>query len=183
VRASFVVAAVAAFALAAAEEYARGRSPEPISAATRLYYGPDSDLAAVDAGLVDSAKNTIDMAAYVLTDRAVIAALGRAAERGVRVRLYLDGEESRRAGPLLGDLAATRNVVIKRKHPSRDLMHLKSYQIDGRLLRSGSANFSVSAAQYQDNDLVVIDSRAAAGRFAEEFERIWARPDNQSFQP
>jgi len=31
-------------------------------------------------------------------------------------------------------------------------MHLKSYQIDGRLLRTGAANFSASGLKRQDND-------------------------------
>jgi phosphatidylserine/phosphatidylglycerophosphate/cardiolipin synthase-like enzyme len=37
-------------------------------------------------------------------------------------------------------------------------MHLKSYQIDGRLLRTGAANFSASGLKRQDNDLIVIES-------------------------
>jgi phosphatidylserine/phosphatidylglycerophosphate/cardiolipin synthase-like enzyme len=37
-------------------------------------------------------------------------------------------------------------------------MHLKSYQIDGRLLRTGAANFSASGLKRRDNDLVVIES-------------------------
>jgi hypothetical protein len=34
-------------------------------------------------------------------------------------------------------------------------MHLESYQIDGRLLRTGAANFSASGLKRQDNDLIV----------------------------
>ena len=41
-------------------------------------------------------------------------------------------------------------------------MHLKSYQIDGRLLRTGAANFSASGLKRQDNDLIVIEGPAAA---------------------
>jgi phosphatidylserine/phosphatidylglycerophosphate/cardiolipin synthase-like enzyme len=41
-------------------------------------------------------------------------------------------------------------------------MHLKSYQIDGRLLRTGAANFSASGLKRQDNDLIVIESATAA---------------------
>lgn len=51
--------------------------------------------------------------------------------------------------------------------------------MDGRRLRTGSANFSVSGEGYQDNDLVVIESPQAAARFRETFERLWARADNQ----
>jgi phosphatidylserine/phosphatidylglycerophosphate/cardiolipin synthase-like enzyme len=41
-------------------------------------------------------------------------------------------------------------------------MHLKRYQIDGRTLRTGAANFSASGLKRQDNDLVVVESAAAA---------------------
>jgi hypothetical protein len=40
-------------------------------------------------------------------------------------------------------------------------MHLKSYQIDGRLLRAGAANLSAFGLKRQDNDLVL---RGAAPR-------------------
>jgi phosphatidylserine/phosphatidylglycerophosphate/cardiolipin synthase-like enzyme len=37
-------------------------------------------------------------------------------------------------------------------------MHLKSYEIDGKLLRTGAANFPASGLKRQDNDLIVIDT-------------------------
>jgi phosphatidylserine/phosphatidylglycerophosphate/cardiolipin synthase-like enzyme len=44
-------------------------------------------------------------------------------------------------------------------------MHLKACAIDGEPLRTGSANFSTSGENAQDNDLVVIRDRPAAARF------------------
>jgi hypothetical protein len=44
-------------------------------------------------------------------------------------------------------------------------MHLKGYQIDGRLLRTSAANFSVSGLKRQDNDLIVSESAGAAATF------------------
>ncbi len=49
-------------------------------------------------------------------------------------------------------------------------MHLKSYEADGRLLRTGAANFSASGLKRQDNDLVVIESADAAAAFKRNFE-------------
>jgi phosphatidylserine/phosphatidylglycerophosphate/cardiolipin synthase-like enzyme len=40
-------------------------------------------------------------------------------------------------------------------------MHIKAFPIDGRLLRTGSANFSGSGEKMQDNDLILIESSAA----------------------
>jgi phosphatidylserine/phosphatidylglycerophosphate/cardiolipin synthase-like enzyme len=101
----------------------------------------------VDVALIDSARQEIDLAAYVLTDWPVIQALTRAADRGVKVRIYLDGTRSAEvegAKPFR-DLAETPDdVEIRIKGDNSALMHLKSYQIDGRVLRTGAVNFSSS---------------------------------------
>jgi hypothetical protein len=44
-------------------------------------------------------------------------------------------------------------------------MHLKCYEIDGKLLRTGAANFSASGLKRLDNDLIVIESADAAAAF------------------
>jgi phosphatidylserine/phosphatidylglycerophosphate/cardiolipin synthase-like enzyme len=53
-------------------------------------------------------------------------------------------------------------------------MHLKRYQIDGRLLRTGAANFSASGLKRQDNDLIIIESAGAAAAFKHNFEDRFA---------
>jgi phosphatidylserine/phosphatidylglycerophosphate/cardiolipin synthase-like enzyme len=53
-------------------------------------------------------------------------------------------------------------------------MHLKSYQIDGRLLGAGAANFSASGRKRQDNDLIVIESAEAAEAFKHAFDARFA---------
>jgi phosphatidylserine/phosphatidylglycerophosphate/cardiolipin synthase-like enzyme len=44
-------------------------------------------------------------------------------------------------------------------------MHLKSYQIDGKLLCTGAANFSATGLKRQDNDLIVIESTESVAVF------------------
>jgi phosphatidylserine/phosphatidylglycerophosphate/cardiolipin synthase-like enzyme len=83
---------------------------------------------------------------------------------------------------VIARLAATPNVEVKIKH-SRVLMHLKSYEVDGQTLRSGSANFSPSALKRQDNDLVLTRDAASVRRFELDFNQLWSRPDNERLQP
>ena len=54
-------------------------------------------------------------------------------------------------------------------------MHLKSYEIDGRLLRTGSANFSASGLKRQDNDLIIVRDAKAAEAFKRDFESAFER--------
>ena len=88
------------------------------------------------------------------------------------IRIVLDPRE-RQDFAKLADLSD--NVRIKRGGP---FMHLKSYAIDGALVRTGSANFSASGEMDQDNDLIVIRDAGAAAKFEAHFEAMWraARP-------
>ena len=63
-----------------------GADPAPV-----IHYAPTEKLEHVDVALIDRAEHEIDMAAYVLTDWPILQALTRAADRGVHIRIYLDG--------------------------------------------------------------------------------------------
>jgi phosphatidylserine/phosphatidylglycerophosphate/cardiolipin synthase-like enzyme len=67
-------------------------------------------------------------------------ALPRAADRGVAIRIYLDGAQfaEREPAKVFRDLAETSGVEIRIKHENSDPVHFKCYQIDGRWLRTGS---------------------------------------------
>lgn len=144
----------------------------PAPPAAEIHYAPAEDLERVDVALIDAAGDSLDMAAYVLTDRAVIEALADAAARGVKVRVW---RESSTAG--YGDAAEIAKLAAAgaalRVKPGGELMHLKSYCVDGRILRTGAANFSWSGERRQDNDLIVIRSAAACAGFEADFARMW----------
>jgi phosphatidylserine/phosphatidylglycerophosphate/cardiolipin synthase-like enzyme len=148
-----------------------------------IHYAPSENLEHVDVALIDRAEREIDMAAYVLTDWSMMQALTRAADRGVKVRIYLDGTQLAERPPakVFNDLAETPGVEIRIKHENSAPMHLKSYQIDGRFLRTGAANFSASGLKRQDNDLIVIESARAAAEFKQTFETRFESGEGLSY--
>ena len=148
---------------------------ETLVAPFTLHYAPAENLERIDVALIDGATRTIDMAAYVLTDFPVIQALTRAAGRGVAIRILLDRQQhdDRPEVAPLADLRRQPGVTIRIK-ASHVYMHMKSYALDGRLLRTGAANFSASGLKQQDNDLVVIENPAAAARFTADFTPAFA---------
>ena len=134
--------------------------------AQEIHYSPEERLDAIDAALIATARQSIDLASYALTDPIVVDALDDAERRGVVIRIVLDPRE-RHDFVKLADLSD--NVRIKRGGP---FMHLKAYEIDGTLLRTGSANFGASGERQQDNDLIVIRDVGAAAKFEAHFERM-----------
>ena len=152
--------------------------PPPVDAAAEIHYSPGEDLERIDVALIREAGKQIDMAAYVLTDRAVIEALREAAGRGVTVRIWRDASMAEKVQDY--DVAAQlgggiHGLEIRSKSPGGELMHLKGYCVDHRLLRTGSANFSRSGETRQDNDLVALRGEAVCAGFDAKFGRAWAR--------
>lgn len=146
--------------------------------AAEHHYAPEEDLEAIDVRTIGAARSTIDVAAYVLSDPAVIEALIAAAGRGVVERIVLNDDEmgvSRTVAPLQRRLFGLRNVTILINTDDRPLMHLKAYVVDGRVLRTGSANFSYGGLRRQENELSIDREPAAAAAFATIFDRIWSR--------
>ena len=184
-REPFFASLAGLFLFALALDDRHGGRPAPAAAepsvsagVVALHYAPAENLERVDVALLDGARQRIDMAAYVLTDYPVIEALTRAAGRGVAVRILLDRAEYARHMEHGGSqpftaLRAAPGVQIRVK-TSRVLMHLKSYAVDGRWLRTGSANLSASGLKQQDNDLLVLDAPALAARFTADFEAAFA---------
>lgn len=166
----FVIASLAGFAVARVTG-----APAATPTAAEIHYAPDENLEQFDVRLIDEARASIDMAAYVLTDRGVIEALERAGRRGVIVRVWRDPGMVQKVGD--ADVAAfiapdEPGVTLREKAPG-PLMHLKGYCLDGALLRTGSANFSHSGLTAQDNDLVVIPSAQACAGFEAKFGKVW----------
>jgi len=149
----------------------------------RIFYGPANDLEEVDGRLLRSAASTLDIAMYSFTDMNLCRIVAAASLKGAKVRVYRDGaeyakERGRQAGGPGCMATLLAGGVSVRVKPEGELMHLKSYAIDGVRLRSGSANLSRSGEQRQDNDLILIQSSADVKVFEAEFEAMWKRPDN-----
>ena len=91
------------------------------------HVSPTENLEHIDSALFAQAQNSIDIAAYVLTDWAIMDALKAASARNVAVRLVLDGSQftPKNSGARILDLARSANVEI-RIRPSQ------SYPSSGR---------------------------------------------------
>ncbi len=154
----------------------------PVEAAiSPIYFSPGTNLEDVDLSLIDHAHRSIDVAMYTFTDRRIAEALRKAADRGVLVRVYRDREqyeqELRHDSTVPSLLAGEPRITLKVKS-GRELMHEKSMLCDDSVLRSGSGNWSVSAARYQDNEVSVTTEPSSASAFARDFQEMWERSDN-----
>ena len=146
-------------------------------------YSPGTNLERSEMAMLETATRSVDVAMYSFTDREIAEELANLARKGVRVRVYRDRtqfqEEGRSEGVTATSILLAAGVEVRVKG-ARDLMHLKSYAIDGRLLRTGSANWSPTGLKRQDNDVRYESSPEAAEQFEEKFTEMWSRAGNST---
>jgi phosphatidylserine/phosphatidylglycerophosphate/cardiolipin synthase-like enzyme len=149
------------------------------------HYSPGEDLERLDYEAIRSARRSVDIAMFSFTDVLLAQAVREAGRRGVRIRVYRDGNEYerepaqvRRHASATQTLRGQANIHIRVKPPSRDYMHLKQLCVDGRLLRTGSANWSPSGEKREDDDANYSTDLNAIERFERNFEALWNRSDN-----
>jgi phosphatidylserine/phosphatidylglycerophosphate/cardiolipin synthase-like enzyme len=139
--------------------------------ADRYYYVLPSQGARAEAAIaaqIGKAKNEITIAMYSFTNANLANALKQAAKNGVKITLVVDEKNLR--GNLrdskAGELAKLKNVVVKiakgeqaKSAEYYGIMHLKIATIDEKVSIYGSANWTASAFNV-NNEILFIDDDA-----------------------
>lgn len=123
--------------------------------------------------IINSSKETLNIAIYSLTKKEIVNAIINAKNRGVNVRLITDKEESsyKSEKPQLA-LLKKNGIPIKINSHS-GLMHLKVTIADKSTTTTGSYNYTESATNKNDEVLVVIKGETTATTFENQFDNMW----------
>lgn len=159
----------------AAREVVSGDYIRVYFTAPRTADGPATGDGGVDqylAWLIDSAQQSVDVAAYHLNLDTVAEALIRAQERGVTVRLVTD--ETNADEEAITRLRQAGIPVVARPESSGGIMHNKFVVVDGQWVWTGSWNLTYSCTYRNNNNAVLIASRYLAEDYSTEFEEMFA---------
>ena len=154
--------------------------------------GADDDLEGVIVDFLDGARETLNIAVQELESVPITDALVRARQRGVRVRIVLEGdyliESPARPNPGIagGGKEPNRELLNRlwragidaRTDYNPKIFHQKFVvrDIDGgsrRAVLTGSTNFTPTGTHSNLNHLVTIRSKPVADAYQEEFDEIW----------
>jgi phosphatidylserine/phosphatidylglycerophosphate/cardiolipin synthase-like enzyme len=156
-----------------------------ISLSVKVFFSPNGG--AHDAILKElkEAKSTIDVAMYILTDRELSKALIMAKDRGVNVRILLDSKSAEEIGYSKHHFLSEKQVAVKLDNTHKSygdkhegIMHNKFAIIDNKVLITGSYNWTHSAEELNDENLLIIkESKTLIRKFCEEFTKLWNRSE------
>ncbi len=135
------------------------------------YFSSEENVRGKIVSLLENAQSSIYFMAFVLTDNEISQALARAHRDGLEVRGVV---ETRNVMSLGSDIEALRDAGIKvRTDGNPYSMHHKVLIIDEKIVSTGSYNFSRSAAEFHDENVLVLHGTEVAEAYLREFERIY----------
>ena len=140
------------------------------------YFSPDDGVAARIVALIGKAQESVVFAAFSFASDAIAEAMIAQARRGVVVSGVFEEEQyrSNQGGEFDGLRSAGLDVRLDGNVYN---MHHKFIVIDGQVVITGSYNFSRSAEERNDENVLVIYDPAIAAQYLDEFERLMAIGD------
>ena len=120
---------------------------------------------------IDKANSTIDVAVYSFTQYSIGDALVAAKARGVNVRVVMEHDTISDSGSEYSWLQS-KGISI-RTDSSEGLMHNKFFVIDGSIVGTGSFNWTKSAENDNDENLLIVRSESLANKYLNEFNYLW----------
>jgi len=131
-----------------------------------------SDCSSIIINLINRANRSIHVMVYSFTYDPLADALIMAHKRNVSVTVIIERQQANVTGSVYYKLLNASVDVRLDSNPY--LMHHKVAIIDGWIVVTGSFNWSKSAEERNDENIVVIYDEAVAGMYEQEFQRILA---------
>jgi phosphatidylserine/phosphatidylglycerophosphate/cardiolipin synthase-like enzyme len=122
-----------------------------------------------------NAKESLDIAVFTISDDEITAEILRAWKRGVEVRIITDNDKSLDEGSDIY-LLAKNDIPVKVDNSPRH-MHHKFSICDGIYVLTGSYNWTLSAARYNQENIIELENQAIADQFQAEFNLLWENLD------
>ena len=120
---------------------------------------------------ISRANESVHVMVYGFTLDDLSEALIEAGERGVEVRVVIERESAYWSGSEYERLL--RAGVDVRLDGNPHTMHHKVVVIDGKIVITGSYNWTWSAENKNDENIVILMDEGLAGSYEKEFQRVW----------
>ena len=145
---------------------------------TEVYFSLYDDPESIIIKNIDDSKEFINIAMYAFTDREIAQAIIRAKDRGVNIKIYLDRSQ---VNAKYNKSRYFLNNGIKdiRISSYSYIMHNKFAVIDNKIIITGSYNWTASAGERNDENLLVIDDKNIIEKYQNQFNNLW----NNKYSP
>jgi phosphatidylserine/phosphatidylglycerophosphate/cardiolipin synthase-like enzyme len=142
------------------------------------HFAPEEVIGPVIVKLIDGSQRSLDIAAYSFTHTEIAAAVIRAHQRGVHVRLVMDLMNASGRNSRIHDLTKA-GIEVRLRHKDGD-QHSKYLIIDQAIVVTGSYNFTARADERNSENVVVIRNAPKVDEaFAADYQTLIAASEQR----
>lgn len=139
----------------------------------RVCFSPGPECLQAILGQLSRARRAVDICVFTITDNRLRDAILEADRRGVRLRIITDQNKAEDTGSDVWDLDDA--GISVRVDQSKHHMHHKFAVFDGATAVTGSYNWTRSAAEYNQENVLITDDPRLVDPYREMFDRFWSR--------
>ncbi|MBN2002308.1 MAG: DUF1669 domain-containing protein [Anaerolineae bacterium] len=125
--------------------------------------------------LINGAEESVYFLAFSFTDDEIAKAMIDRHRAGIEVRGVIEARNASGTGSDMEAMAKAGIDVLEDGNPY--VMHHKVIIIDGEIVTTGSYNFSQSAADKNDENVLIIHNATIAEQYTDEFQRVYQRAE------
>ena len=140
-------------------------------AKTEVYFSLYDDPEAVIINNIAAAEEFISIAMYTFTDEEIAQAILEARDRGIDIKIFLDRSQVK--AKYSRSRYFIQNGIEIRISSNSYIMHNKFAVIDNEIVITGSYNWTASAGERNDENLLVIDDSYVIERYQDQFNNLW----------
>ena len=146
-------------------------SPTPFI--KEVIFFPDENNENKVVNMIRTAKQSLIICIYTFTNDKLAEAIEEAfIKNKISVRIITDDETIKQKGSDISKLVLL-GIPCKTDDNSNYYMHHKFVVIDGKVLITGSFNWTVQAVKYNNENVIMIQDEELAKKYEKEFERLW----------
>ena len=145
----------------------------PALAEPEVYFSPGGGIRDRLLRAINHTKATIDLAIFDFTSGELAGALLVAKDRGVAIRVVADERQAQGKHSEIPLLLQKGIKVRLLRDQGRGIMHHKFAIFDGRLLVTGSYNWTDSAERSNYENTLVLDDPVVIHRYQAQFDRLF----------
>lgn len=120
---------------------------------------------------IETATEKLHICVFTISDDSITNSLLTAHKKGVNIKLITDNDKSFDVGSDIEQLAKAGIAIKMDTTPNH--MHHKFMVSDQRSLITGSYNWTLSAAKYNHENIIVTREASVIKSFAQQFDQLW----------
>ncbi|MCG8582080.1 MAG: phospholipase D-like domain-containing protein [Bacteroidales bacterium] len=137
----------------------------------RSYFSPGQECLSTILTQISYAVRKIDICVFTISDNEIRDRIEYAINKGVKVRIITDDDKTNDLGSDI-EYLQRKGAIVKIDNTSHH-MHHKFAIFDNEVLLTGSYNWTRSAAQFNQENILETNDQKAIESYQKEFDKLW----------